>query len=1584
MSSQGGCQDLANNLVWGLGTHPRNFNYNDATAYCDNLTVQGYADWRLPTKDELINIVGTNKAYSHFNFPINIDYRSSSFHINNNLMAGVNLFDGSVGGLESYYLRPVVCVRQGNNSLIELSNVDINGPNNQVTVSFTNNSGECLKLLNENNINVSPTFCYRNSPSTVSLNTFNNFSYGTYVKLCKNDLSNCSNLIFTTSTSSGSNSTSSSSGSIPNTTSSSSSGSSVSSSSSSGSNIEVQPLFSAGGFSWFDANEYCKYSQYNGKNNWRLPSVNEIKNQVKSSIPSNTGITYFWSNESTSADKANLVNITNNSTQATDKVIGYPFTCIRDLSSTSSSGSTVCSGMIGDCSTNCAYYYYLNNFGQLAYVCNDNNTLKRSTDEGMTWSELHGIYGFTFNNNNIYILNIDNNTDPNSRDYITYNSKDSKYLYMNLQRIDSNSSTLPFPFLRGKISLKYFNNRLFALIREFNTLTSSPYPGDINYKLIYTEHNPDYGQITLKNWRFSDLFPLEVQTRNIAPNLDIRDNKLWFAAQNGYRWFTDNGINWYKQENSRCYCDPNIGLVCEGCNFVCPENSAYNCFGNIGNPGSPGTYISPYCEKGVYYCSSSSTTSSSSSGSSTTTSSSSSSSSGSTNTIHTCKVENDLYKSKDGGCKKLSTGLVWNNRSINNLTWSSANNYCENLSEGNYNDWRLPTKTELDTAFTNNEANTFFNFNLNTPDNFGFWSSTLHSTGFYKTSTSNLNANELTGTLCVRVSNTENTSSSSSSSGQTGLSSSSGSATPTSSSSSGSWSSATNETFWIDAVNKCSQLSAQTGENWRLPTLNDISTIKQSLNANSFLPPKKGSTDYRPIWISDRAFTLFDGNQVQGSEYPYYPYAVCIKDSSPLSNNMNSQNSCVTHTISNTEYKTIFGASNRPNSYFIKYTFNTSSPLEGITIQRQQTSGNTRFLLLDTENKPIYIDDYFKKSDTYQNGTIADSYIFTKTNKSVSSVIVEKELINNVSIDESDDIQRISTYCFDNLTPSDGYCVKPNDQYFRSVKAGCKERTGNNKDLIWSGSPLRVMKWSDAVSYCNNLMTENLTWRLPTKDEAINASMTSDYIQSYGGTWTGTELNSAAAYAVDLHDNSVVEKDKNKAYPVSCVTRSLNTSSSMCDTDSNLFETTSGGCKQKSGEYENLIWSTISNQYFDKWLSAYNFCNTLEDGDLLWRLPNVRQVKSVAGSGGARPYLDLRGALNTWTSSSLINKNLVSNFDTKDYFQAQDTFAYKTVCVSGPNTPTNPVYCTDSDNGKEYSVAGTTSKPVDSVRDEVYNDQCIVNSPSGTQYPESCSGNDCWLREYYCFNGSFIQSETVKCNSCNQGMCDSVVPTSSGNAPACSESDSGEDFYKYGTVVINSTGATYTDMCGVRQADGNINYNNNSCAGDDCRLTEYACSGSAYSTRTINCYSCNQGSCSILETTSSSSSGAAIVNSCKVNDAAYTTERGGCRKTGAGTVWSKEKTDINWNDARVYCESLVESGFSDWRMPAKYELEFIATHGAKEHLNIANVSRSFWSNDEDINNLNNAWSGTLYGNMGPANKSSQDNVLCVRGVTVSQ
>lgn len=56
-------------------------------------------------------------------------------------------------------------------------------------------------------------------------------------------------------------------------------------------------------------------------------------------------------------------------------------------------------------------------------------------------------------------------------------------------------------------------------------------------------------------------------------------------------------------------------------------------------------------------------------------------------------------------CWDSSNGLVWSAKAPDEMTWRDAVSYCDNLTEGDYSDWRLPTINELRSLIKNCSRN---------------------------------------------------------------------------------------------------------------------------------------------------------------------------------------------------------------------------------------------------------------------------------------------------------------------------------------------------------------------------------------------------------------------------------------------------------------------------------------------------------------------------------------------------------------------------------------------------------------------------------------------------------------------------------------------------------------------------------------------------------------------------------------------------------------------------------------------------------------------------------------------------------------
>jgi len=102
-NSDGTISDTSTGLMWQKATAPGTYTWEQALSYCENLTLGGHSDWRLPNRNELQSIVD----YSRYNpaidttyFPGTVAsvYWSSTTYAFNILDAWIVYFDdGSVG-----------------------------------------------------------------------------------------------------------------------------------------------------------------------------------------------------------------------------------------------------------------------------------------------------------------------------------------------------------------------------------------------------------------------------------------------------------------------------------------------------------------------------------------------------------------------------------------------------------------------------------------------------------------------------------------------------------------------------------------------------------------------------------------------------------------------------------------------------------------------------------------------------------------------------------------------------------------------------------------------------------------------------------------------------------------------------------------------------------------------------------------------------------------------------------------------------------------------------------------------------------------------------------------------------------------------------------------------------------------------------------------------------------------------------------------------------------------------------------------------------------------------------------------------
>ncbi|MGA2834176.1 MAG: DUF1566 domain-containing protein [Terracidiphilus sp.] len=67
-----GWADPATGLAWTTEDNGSDVNWNQAIAYCANLRLGGYTDWRLPTIEELQGIYDVNASEKHVKGNLNL------------------------------------------------------------------------------------------------------------------------------------------------------------------------------------------------------------------------------------------------------------------------------------------------------------------------------------------------------------------------------------------------------------------------------------------------------------------------------------------------------------------------------------------------------------------------------------------------------------------------------------------------------------------------------------------------------------------------------------------------------------------------------------------------------------------------------------------------------------------------------------------------------------------------------------------------------------------------------------------------------------------------------------------------------------------------------------------------------------------------------------------------------------------------------------------------------------------------------------------------------------------------------------------------------------------------------------------------------------------------------------------------------------------------------------------------------------------------------------------------------------------------------------------------------------------------
>ena len=110
-------------------------------------------------------------------------------------------------------------------------------------------------------------------------------------------------------------------------------------------------------------------------------------------------------------------------------------------------------------------------------------------------------------------------------------------------------------------------------------------------------------------------------------------------------------------------------------------------------------------------------------------------------------------------CIDSETGLIWSGKSAEKMHWADAIDYCKNINEGGYNDWRLPSISVLETlvkecgnsGYSNGECSKFGDIVFFWSSNTGNAEATIaYGVYFYNGARQTKNVDESFNARCVR------------------------------------------------------------------------------------------------------------------------------------------------------------------------------------------------------------------------------------------------------------------------------------------------------------------------------------------------------------------------------------------------------------------------------------------------------------------------------------------------------------------------------------------------------------------------------------------------------------------------------------------------------------------------------------------------------------------------------------------------------------------------------------------------------------------------------------------------------------------
>ena len=465
----------------------------------------------------------------------------------------------------------------------------------------------------------------------------------------------------------------------------------------------------------------------------------------------------------------------------------------------------------------------------------------------------------------------------------------------------------------------------------------------------------------------------------------------------------------------------------------------------------------------------------------------------------------------------------------------------------------------------------------------------------------------------------------------------------------------------------------------------------------------------------------------------------------------------------------------------------------------------------------------------------------------------------------------------------------------------------NNTWVTWQTEDDGVLRtWDQAKSYCEGLnLGDYSDWRLPSRTELTgivdygryNPAINTTIFQNTGSTnyWTASARpGNTEKYAVAFDNGTVSYRPPPDLYRTRCARGTpMPTGDYVANNDNVTITDRSTGLTWN----RDRINGSNGMVLLLKWADALNYCEGLSLGGYSdWRLPNVKELSTITDTANLSwpPNFII---MYYWTSTTYL-KDLTKRFvvsTTWDHpvmtFDKANNSEVSLLCVRGEqNSHLDPQELSLTSQILEFWDVGTRNiKTRDFTISNVGGGFLSIDLISPPSLPFSMLTDNC---------SSANLSPGASCNV--------SVEFLSSSTPGVSE----------GTLTINSNDLDWPQV--TISLVGTVS----------------PIQGSVYllpDANEVHCY--NNYGVQLQDCPNPGQN--------RAQDASYTINEPILLPNADGTVWDnntrlrwqKEDDGVTrtWSDARNYCDSLVLSDRSDWRLPSKRELLSIVDYSYVSH-----------------------------------------------------